>query len=103
MPHGEGDHGSFDLQIEKYPLPTYQKKALLQAYNSGAGVWGYSRKYDRTVIFKRTGVMLSPKGGVAQTEPSTSAKPQSIDGGMPSGNNNNKLPQNWEKFVIGKY
>jgi len=103
MPHGHSDKGAFDLQIEKYPLPQQQRQSLLRAYNSDAGVWGYSSKYDRVIIFKRTGVIMSPKGGVAQTQPATSAKPQSIDGSVPTGNNNNKLPQNWEKFVIGKY
>ena len=33
MPHGQGDHGAFDLQIERYPMSDFQKKALLQAYN----------------------------------------------------------------------
>jgi hypothetical protein len=103
MPHGEGDYGAFDLQIEKYNLPMHQKQQLMRAYNSDAGVWGYSKKYDRIVIFKRTGVMLSPKGGVARTTPATSAKPQSIDGSVPTGNNANKLPPNWEQYIIGRY
>ena len=103
MPHGESDKGEFDLQIERYPLSDVQKQSLLRAYNSDAGVWGYSKKYDRVVIFKRTGVILSPKGGVAQTTPATSGKPQSIDGSVPTGNSANKLPEQWEKFIIGRY
>ena len=103
QPHGHGDHGAFDLQIEKYPIPSFQKQSLIRAYNSDAGVWGYSKKYDRVIIFKRTGVILSPKGGVAQTTPATSGKPQSIDGSVPTGNSANKLPEQWEKFIIGKY
>lgn len=103
LPHGHGDRGAFDLRIEKYPVSPMQKKALMQSYNSDTGVWGYSKKYDTILIFKRTGVIKNPKGGVAQTQPATSAKPQSIDGSVPGGNNNNKLPANWEQFIIGRY
>jgi hypothetical protein len=104
MPHGNSDRGVFDLQIERYPLPPHEKKALMQAYNSDAGVWGYSSKYDRVVIFKRTGVTFGPSNGAAITEPQASGGGRSVFKNVsvqPPGTK--QLPQYWEKYVIGKY
>ena len=101
MPHGKSDRGSFDLQIEKYSVPEQEKKALMRAYNSDAGVWGYSDKYDAVVIFKRTGVIVQPNGPAQSfVEPKVSGKPRSVAPENPGGR---KLPPNWEKFVVGRY
>jgi hypothetical protein len=71
----------FDLQINKYPIPPHKKTELISSYNSDAGVWGYSTKYDRVVIFKRTGALTGPNN---------------IPGGK-------QLPQYWEKYVVGRF
>jgi len=94
------DEGGFDLGINSYPLAPHQKQELVQAYNSDAGVWGYSNKYDCIVIFKRTGMLMGPKSGQVFVEPSTSAKPQTVSTDVPGGK---KLPPDWEKYVTGRY
>jgi len=94
--------GTYDLHFEKYPLNDVEKQKLIQAYGTDAGIFGYSKKYDKTVTFKRTGTHMLPIHAISISSPMSDAPPATVDTDMPH-NYNLRLPEYWEDFVEGDY
>ena len=75
---------TIDLQIEKYPMPAEEKKALIMQYKS-KGVVAYSNKIKKYILFSYNGTVhlikperIKQRGYVV-------------------------LPNYWEKYIVGKF
>lgn len=97
-PEFEDGPGSFDLHIEQYPMNDVEKKKLIDAFGTDAGISGYSSKFDTTVTFKRTGMHVIKTGSTSLSGPANSTFPTTIDTDVPH-NYNLRLPSYWEKYV----